>query len=149
MKETNKKFKKVATERSLISTNPIAHGVGRRKSSIARIWLRHGSGKITVNTKNISSYFHTEVSQRAILEPIAITSTGSIFDIDINVKGGGVHSQADAAKLGIARALIEFDVDQYKPILKEAGFLTVDARRKERKKPGQPGARRKFQFVKR
>ena len=148
MKETGKKIGSIAKKRSLLSSKPIAHGVGRRKSSIARVWLRHGTGKITVNTKNIATYFHTEVSQRAVLEPLAIVSAGSIFDIDINVKGGGIHSQADASKLGISRALIEFD-DQYKLTLKLAGFLTVDARRKERKKPGQPGARRKFQFVKR
>ena len=149
MKETNqKKIKTAAIKKNALPKAPVSHGVGRRKSSTSRVWLRHGTGKITVNTKDLATYFHTEVARRSILEPLALTGAGSSFDIDINVSGGGVHSQADASRLGIARALAAYNTE-YVPALRENGFLTVDARVKERKKYGQRGARRKFQFVKR
>jgi len=146
MKE--KKIREVATKKGLVSSVPVSHGVGRRKSSVARVWVRNGSGKILINTKEYSVYFHTDVSKRLVLEPLAATKTGEIFDIEVNVKGGGVHSQADAVKLGISRAL-SFYSEEYRKVLRDLNFLTVDSRVKERKKPGQKGARRKFQFVKR
>ena len=148
MKEQVKKIRKAAAEKNLLKSTPISHGVGRRKTSIARVWLRHGDGEIIINGKNFSTYFHTDLSKRLVLEPIATTSTGSLFKIEINLSGGGVHSQAGAVRLGISRALASYN-EEYKKTLSDSGFLTVDARRKERKKYGQKGARRKFQFVKR
>ncbi len=148
MKETTKKIKSAAVKKNILPKIPVAHGVGRRKSSVARVWLRHGTGIISINTKDFGSYFHTDLSKRFILEPLAVIGNGSLFDIDVNVSGGGIHSQAGASRLGIARALSEYD-QKYASQLREAGLLTVDSRLKERKKPGQPGARKKFQFVKR
>lgn len=146
MKDRN--IKNIVSKKGLISNKPISHGVGRRKSSVARVWLRHGNGRILVNTKDSFIYFHTDVSKRAIIEPIALTETANKFDIDVNVKGGGVHSQAGAVKLAISRALVLYE-DRHRKILRENGLLTVDSRLKERKKYGQKGARAKFQFVKR
>jgi small subunit ribosomal protein S9 len=148
MKEMAKKVKDTAEKKSLLSSLPIAHGVGRRKSSVARIWLRHGTGKITINKKDFLNYCSTDVAKRAVLEPLALIEVGSDFTIDVNVKGGGIHSQADAIKLAISRAL-SFYNENYKIILRAKGYLTVDSRIKERKKYGQKGARKKFQFVKR
>jgi small subunit ribosomal protein S9 len=148
MKEIAKKIKGAAEKGKLLSSLPIAHGVGRRKSSVARIWLRHGAGKITINKKDFLSYCSTDVARRSILEPLALIGVGSDFSIDVNVKGGGVHSQADAIKLAISRAL-GFYNDDYRVMLRNKGYLTVDSRIKERKKYGQKGARKKFQFVKR
>jgi small subunit ribosomal protein S9 len=148
MKEIAKKIKDTAEKKNLLSSSPIAHGVGRRKSSVARIWLRHGAGKITINKKDFLTYCNTDVSRRSVLEPLALVGVGSDFSIDVNVKGGGIHSQADAIKLGISRALGFYNND-YKEILRSKGYLTVDSRIKERKKYGQKGARKKFQFVKR
>ena len=147
-KTVEKKIKETAVKRNLISSLPIAHGVGRRKSSVARIWLRHGAGKITINKKDFLNYCSTDVAKRAVLEPLALIGVGSDFSIEVNVKGGGIHSQADAIKLGISRAL-SFYSNDYKIILRSKGYLTVDSRLKERKKYGQKGARKKFQFVKR
>lgn len=146
--KTTAKVKTAASKKNMLPKAPVAHGVGRRKSSVARVWLRHGEGKITINTKDLGTYFHTDVSKRSVLEPLAMSGAGALFDIDINVSGGGVHSQAGASRLGIARALVAYD-KSYTAALREGGFLTVDARVKERKKYGQRGARRKFQFVKR
>jgi small subunit ribosomal protein S9 len=148
MKEIAKKIKNSPEKLKLISSLPIAHGVGRRKSSIARIWLRHGEGKITINKKDFLNYCSTDVARRAVLEPLALVGVGSDFSIEVNVKGGGIHSQADAIKLGISRAL-GFYSDEYRVQLRSKGYLTVDSRLKERKKYGQKGARKKFQFVKR
>jgi small subunit ribosomal protein S9 len=148
MKDVIKKSKKIAEKGLSVNKTPVSHGVGRRKSSTARVWLRNGDGKITINTKNFESYFHTDVSQRAVLQPLDLTGTMKDFNIDVNVSGGGIHSQADAVKLGISRALLKYQ-PSYKEILKSENLLTVDSRVKERKKYGQKGARRKFQFVKR
>ncbi len=148
MKEIAKKIKESSEKKGILTTIPVAHGVGRRKSSVARIWLRHGSGKIVINNKDFISYCTTDVARRAVLEPIALVGVGSDFSIDVNVQGGVIHSQADAIKLAIARALSFYNTE-YKTVLRSKGYLTVDSRIKERKKYGQKGARKKFEFVKR
>lgn len=148
IKTTTRKFKDLGEKKNLISRVPIAHGVGRRKSSVARVWVRHGNGKIIINKKDFAVYCCTDVAKRSVLEPIALVGVGSEFSFDINVRGGGIHSQADAIKLGISRALSLYS-EEHRLLLREKGYLTVDSRVKERKKPGQPGARKKFQFVKR
>ncbi len=128
---------------------PVSHGVGRRKSSVARVWLRTGKGAFVVNGKEVLSYFDTEVSRASALAPwTMLPHLSKEFDIEVNVVGGGMNSQADAVKLGVARAVIEVR-DDARELLRSEGLLTVDSRIKERKKYGQKGARRKFQFVKR
>jgi small subunit ribosomal protein S9 len=134
--------------RATVSKTPIAHAVGRRKSAVARGFLRHGTGVITVNNKEYSTYFDTGSARLAAYEPFRIVPTSGSFDVTINVRGGGKRAQADAVKLCISRALVEFD-STLKPALKKESLLTVDSRVKERKKPGQKAARKKFQFVKR
>ena len=126
----------------------LAHGVGRRKSSIARVWLRAGKGVIVVNGKDFKDYFKTEVTRLAASTPFRVIPMESQFDIEANISGGGNCSQADALKLGIARALLTID-EGLRPALRQHDLLTVDSRVKERKKYGQKAARRKFQFVKR
>lgn len=130
------------------STAPVAHGVGRRKTAVARIWLRRGDGQIKVNGLDHVSYFDTQIAADVAATPFRVCPIGASFNVEVNVCGGGKVAQADAVKLGIARAFVEFDANA-KPMLKKHGLMTVDARRKERKKYGQRGARRKFQFVKR
>lgn len=130
------------------SKAPLAHGVGRRKSAVARIWLRRGKGNVVVNGKDYKEYFDTEITRLAIEVPFAIYTKGSLYDVEANVSGGGSTGQADAIKLGIARAFLETN-QELRPMLRESGLLTVDSRLKERKKYGQKAARRKFQFVKR
>jgi len=149
MKENTKKIKEAAIKQDMLSKTPIAHGTGRRKSSVARVWLRHGSGSITINKKDFTKYCQTDVMRRTILEPLALLKVGNDFNIDVNVKGGGIHSQAGAIQLGLARAFFHYRGEVFHGLLRGAGFLTVDSRRKERKKYGQKGARKKFQFVKR
>lgn len=124
------------------------HGVGRRKSAVARVWLKTGKGEITVNGLDYAKYFDTDVTRDAVCTALEVTNHRKSFDIKVNVTGGGGTGQSDAAKLGIARALLTVD-ENLRPILKKHGLLTVDSRVVERKKPGQPGARKKFQFVKR
>lgn len=131
------------------STNaPLSHGVGRRKSSIARVWIKPGSGNLTVNDKDYTQYFDTLVTRKNAFLPFSVYAESAKFDASVNVCGGGLCSQADAVKLGVARALVEMN-PEIKPLLKEHSLLTVDSRLKERKKYGQKAARRKFQFVKR
>lgn len=127
---------------------PVAHGVGRRKSSISRVWVYRGSGKIVVNDRPAETYFSTDVARQDVAIPLQVAKFGSSFDYEVRVVGGGQSGQVDAIKLGIARALLAAD-ESLKPALRDQGLLTVDARVKERKKYGQKGARRKFQFVKR
>ncbi|MCK4680544.1 30S ribosomal protein S9 [bacterium] len=122
--------------------------VGRRKESIARVRLVPGSGNRTVNGKAIGTYFPRETVVEGVLKPFDVTSTGDRYDVHANVNGGGSSGQAGAVRLGIARALVKVDESYRKP-LKQAGLLTRDPRMKERKKPGQKGARKKFQFSKR
>jgi small subunit ribosomal protein S9 len=123
--------------------------VGRRKTSVARVYLRPGgSGKVTINKRDVSDYFPLEWRQRAVFAPFEATSTTGQFDVVVNAKGGGLTGQAEAIQLGIARALLGFDEEMRKP-LRDAGYLTRDPRMVERKKYGQPKARKKFQFSKR
>jgi small subunit ribosomal protein S9 len=124
------------------------YGTGRRKSSIARIFLRPGSGSFQVNGRPFDNYFVTEAQRVSAKSPLVSTETGTTFDVVATVNGGGVNGQADAVKLGIARALLEFNVELRKK-LKGEGLLSRDARGKERKKYGQKGARKRFQFSKR
>ena len=124
------------------------YGTGRRKSSIARVFLRPGSGKFTVNDREFDKYFLTDAQRVEIRQPLVVSETTSTFDILANVDGGGINGQAGALKMGIARALLEFNVELRKK-LKSEGLLSRDARGKERKKYGQKGARKRFQFSKR
>ena len=124
------------------------YGTGRRKSSIARVFLRPGSGKFTVNDREFDKYFVTDAQRVAAKSALVSSETGTTFDVIANVHGGGVNGQADAVKMGIARALLEFNAELRKT-LKGEGLLTRDARAKERKKYGQKGARKRFQFSKR
>jgi small subunit ribosomal protein S9 len=124
------------------------YGTGRRKTSTARVYLRPGSGAITVNKREFNSYFPNEALQMIIRQPLNLTETTEKFDIYVNVAGGGQAGQAGAVRHGITRALMEFNSD-LRPALKKAGFITRDPRQKERKKYGQKGARARFQFSKR
>ncbi|MDK3157127.1 30S ribosomal protein S9 [Kamptonema cortianum] len=122
--------------------------VGRRKEASASVVLKPGSGKIEVNGREFETYFPTLSLQNQILNPFIVTETTKKFDVKVNAKGGGITGQAGAVRHAIARALCEQDAN-LRPVLKKAGFLTRDPRMKERKKSGQPGARRRFQFSKR
>jgi len=124
------------------------YGTGRRKTSTARVYLRPGSGAITVNKRDFNSYFPNEALQMIIRQPLRLTETVEKFDILVNVDGGGTAGQAGAVRHGITRALIEFNSD-LRSTLKKAGLITRDPRKKERKKYGQKGARARFQFSKR
>jgi small subunit ribosomal protein S9 len=123
-------------------------GTGRRKTSVARVFLRSGKGTITVNSRPINEYFVTETSRAAVRQPLLATETADKFDVLVLTDGGGFSGQADAAKLGIARALVEFNAE-LRGRLKQLGYLTRDPRSHERKKYGQKGARKRFQFSKR
>jgi small subunit ribosomal protein S9 len=124
------------------------YGTGRRKSSVARVFLRPGAGNWKVNDKGYEEYFVTEQQRVSAKRPLVLTELLSTFDVVTTVAGGGVSAQADAVKMGIARALVEFNADLRK-VLKAEGLMTRDARVKERKKYGQKGARARFQFSKR
>jgi small subunit ribosomal protein S9 len=123
-------------------------GTGRRKTSVARVFLRPGKGEIKVNNRPFENYFPTESSRAMVRQPLAATETVDKFDLLILADGGGVAGQAGAARLGIARALVEFNAE-LRSRLKKLGFLTRDPRAHERKKYGQKGARKRFQFSKR
>ena len=123
-------------------------GTGRRKTSIARVRLATGSGKITVNGRAFENYFPLETLRATAAQPLAVTSTTEKLDANINVSGGGPNGQAGAVSHGIARALLKFDAN-LRPQLKAEGLLTRDSRMKERKKYGQPGARKRYQYSKR
>ena len=125
------------------------YGTGRRKKSIARVYLVPGTGKITINKRDIDEYFGLDTLKVIVRQPLAATETEGKFDVLVNVHGGGYTGQAGAIRHGISRALLEVDSDAYRPILKKAGFLTRDPRMKERKKPGLRKARRAPQFSKR
>ncbi len=125
------------------------NALGRRKSAVARVYVAAGKGNITVNGRDLKDYFAEDTLVYIVNQPLEVTGTAGQFDIKANLDGGGVKGQAEALRLGIARALCEVDREAYRPTLKAAGFLTRDAREVERKKPGQPGARRRFQFSKR
>ena len=124
------------------------HTIGRRKASVARIYLNKGKGTITINKKDYKDFFPVEGLQKKVLQPFSILDLEGKFDVKVNVNGGGNTGQADAIKLAIARALCELDLEN-RPALKAEGLLTRDPRVVERKKPGQKKARKKFQWVKR
>ena len=124
------------------------YGTGRRKSSVARVYLRPGSGQVTFNKRSLEQYFGREVLRKIALQPLGLAEMGEQFDIYINVHGGGLSGQAGAVRHGISRALLAAD-EELRPPLKKAGMLTRDSRKVERKKYGQPGARKRYQFSKR
>ena len=124
------------------------YGTGRRKSSVARVYLVPGTGKVTINKRDMDQYFGLETLKLIVRQPLAVTETQDKFDVLVNVRGGGFTGQAGAIRHGIARALVQADSD-YRPALKKAGFLTRDPRMKERKKYGLKAARRAPQFSKR
>jgi len=124
------------------------YGTGRRKTSVARVWLQSGQGTITVNRRPFENYFPRETLRMMICQPFQLTNTLGQFDVSVNVGGGGIAGQAGAVRHGIARALLAFD-DKLRQALKRAGLLTRDPRMRERKKYGQPGARKQFQYSKR
>ena len=124
------------------------NALGRRKTAVARVYVNTGKGNITINGKELNAYFVEETLQFIVKQPLEVTNTLAEFDIKVNLDGGGIKGQAEALRLGIARALCAINAE-YRPALKAAGFLTRDSREVERKKPGQPGARRRFQFSKR
>ena len=126
----------------------VVNTVGRRKAAVARVYVKSGKGDITINDRPLETYFPLEILQYVVKQPLLVTDLAGSYDITINLDGGGIKGQAEAAQLGIARALCEIDAEM-RPILKKNGFMTRDSREVERKKPGQPGARRKFQFSKR
>jgi small subunit ribosomal protein S9 len=124
------------------------YATGKRKTAIAKVWLKPGSGQIVVNKRDVEDFFERETLRMILKQPLVLTANEGRFDISVNVNGGGIAGQADAIKHGISKALLEVSPD-YRAILKKEGFLTRDARIKERKKYGQKGARARFQFSKR
>jgi small subunit ribosomal protein S9 len=126
----------------------VINTLGRRKTAVARVYLSKGTGNITVNRKDYKVAFPIDILQAKINQPFAATDTLGQYDVKINVSGGGINGQAEAIRLGISRALVEIAIDN-KPTLRSEGLLTRDPRMVERKKPGQPKARKKFQFSKR
>ena len=124
------------------------YATGRRKTSVARVWLTPGEGSVKINKRSIDDYLKRETAKMIIRQPLELTETLGKFDIYVNVRGGGMSGQAGAIKHGISRALLAVNPD-FRPLLKKSGFLTRDSRVKERKKYGQPGARKRFQYSKR
>ena len=124
------------------------NGLGRRKTSVARVWLKPGNGEWQVNGRGLSDYFPRHSLQQHIQEPLAATNLQRRFDIQVNVVGGGTTGQAGAIRMALSRALLRFDAE-LRPALREKRMLTRDPREVERKKPGRPGARKRFQFSKR
>jgi len=126
----------------------IINSLGRRKTSVARVYMQPGKGNITVNKRDFKTFFPVATLQAKVQQSFAVTDTTGQYDVTVNVHGGGINGQAEAIRLGIARALVKIN-EEHKPLLKEKGLMTRDLRMVERKKPGQPGARKKFQFSKR
>jgi small subunit ribosomal protein S9 len=126
----------------------VVNTVGRRKAAVARVYVKPGKGNITINHRPLETYFPLEIFQYVVKQPLIVLENGESFDITINLTGGGIHGQAEAARLGITRALMEIN-PEWRSTLKKHGFVTRDPREVERKKPGQPSARAKFQFSKR
>ena len=127
----------------------LINALGRRKSAVARVYVNSGKGNITINGRELENYFCEETLQYIVKQALELTNTQAQFDIKVNLDGGGIKGQAEALRLAIARALCKIDAEAYRPVLKSNGLLTRDPREVERKKPGQPGARRRFQFSKR
>ncbi len=126
----------------------VINTIGRRKTSVARIYMTPGKGAITVNNKDVATYFPVDIMQIIVKQPLNTVEAADKYDIKVNVDGGGIKGQAEAIRLAISRALCEVDAE-HRPALKKEGFLTRDARMVERKKPGRKKARKKFQFSKR
>lgn len=126
----------------------VINTLGRRKSAVARVYLKPGNGKITINKRDVNEYFSVPIHRYVVTQPLHTLGVADKYDININLNGGGTKGQAEAARLGISRALVELDAE-VKPQLKAEGFMTRDPRSVERKKPGQPKARKRFQFSKR
>ncbi|WP_343748543.1 30S ribosomal protein S9 [Fluviicola sp.] len=126
----------------------VVNALGRRKTSVARVYLTKGSGKMTINKRDYKEFFPVAILQGKVEQPFNLTDTLGQYDIKVNVAGGGINGQAEAIRLGISRALVEVSAD-FKTLLKAEGLMTRDPRMVERKKPGQPKARKKFQFSKR
>jgi small subunit ribosomal protein S9 len=126
----------------------VVNTIGRRKSAVARVYVSEGKGNVTVNKRELKEYFPAETLQYIVLQPLNLLEVAEKYDIKVNLNGGGPKGQAEALRLAISRALIEIDAES-RPQLKSAGFLTRDPREVERKKPGQPKARKRFQFSKR
>jgi Ribosomal protein S9 len=126
----------------------VINSIGRRKAAVARIFLSDGKGKITVNGRDYKEYFGAETLQYVVTQPLVLLNAADKYDIVVNLDGGGVKGQAEALRLGITRALVKIDEENKKP-LKASGFITRDPREVERKKPGRPKARKRFQFSKR
>jgi len=126
----------------------VVNALGRRKSAVARVYVSEGKGKITINNRDLNEYFPTGTLQYVVMQPLNLLGVAGQYDVKVNLDGGGITGQAEALRLGISRALIEINPES-RPALKHAGFLTRDPREVERKKPGQPGARKRFQFSKR
>lgn len=126
----------------------VVNALGRRKSAVARVYVSEGKGNITINDRELKDYFTTGTLQYVVMQPLNLLGVAGQYDIKVNLDGGGITGQAEALRLGISRALIEINPES-RNTLKHAGFLTRDPREVERKKPGQPGARKRFQFSKR
>lgn len=126
----------------------VINALGRRKSAVARIYLKEGSGKITINKRDLKEYFPSELVQFVVKQPLVLLDVAEKYDIKVNLKGGGYTGQSQALRLAIARALVKINAED-KKALRAEGFMTRDSRSVERKKPGQPKARRRFQFSKR
>ena len=126
----------------------VINAIGRRKAAVARVYLSDGKGQITINDREYKNYFPNEILQYVVLQPLNLLNVADKFDIKVTLDGGGSKGQAEAVRLGISRALIKID-PEFKPKLKAEGFTTRDPREVERKKPGQPKARKRFQFSKR
>lgn len=126
----------------------VVNTIGRRKSAVARVYISEGKGNVTINKRDLKEYFPAETLQYIVLQPLNLLEVAEKYDIKVNLDGGGPKGQAEALRLAISRALIEIDAES-RPQLKSAGFLTRDPREVERKKPGQPKARKRFQFSKR
>ena len=124
------------------------YGTGKRKTAVARTWLKPGQGSMTINQRDVDDYFRRETAKMIVEQPLILTDTYGSFDVNVNVSGGGISGQAAAVRHGITKALLQVN-PEFRPILKRAGFVTRDPRAKERKKYGQKGARARFQYSKR
>jgi small subunit ribosomal protein S9 len=126
----------------------VYYGTGKRKTAVARTWLKPGKGSMTINQRDVDDYFRRETAKMIVEQPLVLTDTYGSFDVNVNVSGGGISGQAAAVRHGITKALLQVN-PEFRPILKRAGFVTRDPRAKERKKYGQKGARARFQYSKR
>ena len=126
----------------------VVNALGRRKSAVARVYVSDGKGKVTINNRELADYFPTGILQYVVLQPLNLLGVAGEYDVNVNLDGGGITGQAEALRLGISRAMLEINPES-RGALKAAGFLTRDPREVERKKPGQPKARKRFQFSKR